>query len=339
MKNLFLLGLFGFLSCSTIFAQGPVLTRNKMMTFGSTSQLAKVSESTINLIDYEQTGENQLWDFSQLEDANPNITYISKIERPINTPFYTNYPLSNYVMIEEVFENNIPTSARYSYFNLSDTQMEREGSNNSIISGESSYYSDPQTEYVFPLSYGTVNEDTWAMDGSFFPGSTTLECIGSGTLKLPNGVYENVLLVHLVVDQILVSLNNYLWLSENGALLASYQVAQLLFQSEVSAMYVVNTDIVTSGLKNVKSIISNIQYNNPVQNTLELKIETINISDELQLSLANTLGMTVLTTDYPFGTNTINLDLSDLASGVYFLTINSISDPSAEPEVIKIIKQ
>ena len=340
MKNLFLLGLAGFLSYSTIYAQEPVLTRNKMMTFGSITQMADVSESTIDLIDFNQTGENQVWDFSEISNADPNKVYISTIERPVNTPYYTNYPLSNYVMVEKTLTDNIETNLRYNYYLLSDTQLERLGSTNSTTK-ESSTYSNPQTEYVFPLSYGTTNEDTWKASFSFFTGYASLECIGTGTLKLPNGVYENVFMVHLVIDDnVLILSDNYFWLSENGALLVAYYIIDYVLFTDVSAMYSTNTNIVT-GLKSIKSIVNNIQYNNPVKNTLELKMETTGISAGLKLSLTNTLGKTVLTKEVPSfssGINTINLDLSDLDSGVYFLAIN-ISESSSKPEIVKIIKQ
>jgi len=341
MKKLFLLGFAGLLSYSsiTIYAQVPVLTKNKMMTFGSVTQMADVSQSTINLIDFTQTGENQVWDFSQLENANPNKTFISTVKQPINTPYYTNYPLSNYVIMEETFDNNILINIRYNYYRLSDTRLERLGSTNSTT-GVSSTYTDPQTELVFPLSYGTIDEDTWRNSTSFFPGTTSLRCIGSGTLKLPDGVYENVLLIHFVVDNVFIVLDNYFWISENGALLLAYYITDYLFFTDISAMYATNIDA-TTGLKSVKSTVNNIRYNNPVQDILKLEMETNDIS-KLRLSLTNMSGATVLTTEFPSfsnGTSTIDLDLSSLVSGIYFLMIDNMLDSSSKPKVIKIIKQ
>ncbi len=343
MKNLFFFGLIVFLSSNTLHAQEPALTRNKMMTFGSVTQLADVSESTINLIDITQTGENQLWDFSGVTNKNPDVVYTSTIERPIETPYYNDYPESNYVETEETFSNNVLINKRYSYYLLSDTQLERLGSKNSET-GESSVYSNPQTEYVFPLSYGITNEDTWNSTSSFLTGYANLECIGSGTLKLPNGVYENVLMVHIEIDNIFIVLDNYFWLSENGALLTAYYAISSIFSSnpEINAMYATNTDIISSGLESVKSIVNNIQYNNPVQHTLELKMETNGVSDRFGLSISNTHGATVLASEFSSFSSensAVNLDLSSLNPGIYFLSINSISNPSLKPEIIKIIKQ
>ncbi len=186
----------------------PVLNSTDMQAPGH-SNYYRFFQNTV-LPDTTVQGPNATWDCSGLlqDGGQPEIT-MTFID-PATTPNGSQYPTSNYAWWE------MPSNV-YRYFELTPTFMQRVGS----YSTWAYTFADPQVEYVFPMTLGTTNTDTWwgVSDG----GEYRLACIGTGTLILPGITVEDALLVRARITGTSYLLFAYLWYSStNGSILMQY---------------------------------------------------------------------------------------------------------------------
>lgn len=298
MKSLFTL-VAGTAAFST-FAQMGVLNSNEMAPVGSVFTY----QTAVNLDVLDTTtGANVNWNVTGLLPTTQtpwDVDYLA----PATSPHPTAFPTANYC----TFESEIP---RYNYYTLNSTAMDKVGSwTTSQVS-----YSDYQREYVFPLQLGTTNLDTWANTSSTFGGTYSITCIGSGSLNLPVGTFNDVLLVRVKGYDIL-TIVQYLWVdATNGAPLLIYFPGDDFFIPEAAA-YAVNTAI---------GIEENVQ-------TTELRLHGV-VNDELMVSYASltpltlyvrsATGQLVRTVEWPASPtpSTRGVDAAGLASGVYILQV------------------
>jgi len=325
MKKIFTL----IILCTTLFtvsAQQTLLS-SEMLQFGSVMDLRY--STSLSLIDTTIQGTNVTWNFSTLTDDVNYTDQIITITNPASTPYGSTFPTSNYCYLET---GNGSTA--YRYFNLTTDKLERVGSYTSILKT----YTDPQTEYVFPTAYGTVNNDTWNNTSSTTGGSYGLKCIGTGTLILPSGTY-NALMVRARLVEGPYAFDVYFWYSsDNGAMLLEYFVGDG-FVAGSWAFYL--HALTTTGISSYDNdLISDLRYNNPVENNLSLSLKSKN-NEVYTYSVVNTIGQTFLTDEFAINagnTETINLDLSNLPAGIYLLNLYT-SNSGKACKSIKLIKR
>lgn len=304
----------------SVYAQ-PSLLSSEMLPFGSV-----MNQKTIlnfNVIDTTIQGANATWNFSALQ---PNTTVVANyvtIANPSQTPYGASFPTANYAYIEG------PATA-YRYFNLTPAKMERVGSYFSNLNT----FNDPQTEYVFPLALGVSNNDTWDNTNSSFGGTYDLTCIGYGTLVLPSGSY-NALMVRVMFDEggLLVFTNYFWYSSDNGAILIQYTAGDGTFVPEQGRYLTSFTTAI-----NENELVDNLYYNNPVQNNLQLHF-TCKEPVQLHYTLTNSVGETVLAGEYAATTTLqqLDIDFNHFAQGFYFLSLRS-DNSSDKAKTIKLVK-
>ena len=209
-------------------------------------------------------------------------------------------------------------------------KMERVGSwfNNSLNT-----YSDPQIEYVFPLEVGVSNFDTWDNTNSSFGGTYNLQCIGSGTLILPNGTYEDALMVRVTLEE-LFEYDAYFWYSsENGAILLEYFIGDGFFTGTFA---LVLNELTSTVKTEEKAFIEKISYNNPVIDQLNLELFTNDVNG-LQYKLIDLNGKCIATANVSNSIQNyyqIQLDMGYYSNGMYFLQL--ISDQ--QMQTIPLVK-
>lgn len=288
----------------------PVLTSEKMLPFGSTYTMTPTKDS--KKIDISIKGANAVWDFSNLEPSGEPAFNI-EIVNPSSTPYASSFPDANYAYKEG------PNLA-YRYFNLTEDKMERVGA---YYSQNYITYHDPQIEYVYPLTMGSSNEDTWGNSASSFGGNYNLKCIGYGKLILPGKSYENTLMVEVEADEVIAELTTYFWYSaDNGAVLLQYVIGDGFFYG-TTAHYVSNLELPT-GIANI-NFAEDVKYNNPVTDNLHLSFKRSTTSN-LKYSVINSLGNEVLRGNFPTASNEeqqLNLNTSSLNNGIYFLIVKA----------------
>jgi len=167
------------------------LTRSDFMSIGDTVQqiTADVGNRTPG-----PSGPNQTWDFSTLTDngeANPAIMAVT----PASTPYATQYPGTNFVLMEQPDGND-----NFSYYQLNEQEFTLYGVAGLSDDGEVVVIYDDREEHIhFPFSYNDKVNDTfhatYSSNGISFErnGTSEVEADAYGTLVLPQGTFHDVL--------------------------------------------------------------------------------------------------------------------------------------------------
>ncbi|MCB0768446.1 MAG: hypothetical protein KDB95_14650 [Flavobacteriales bacterium] len=210
---------------TSLRAQSYTLTANEQLPIGSTYTLREVQ----NLAAIDTTlGQNVTWQFNDLIAT--ATTSVVDFLAPGATPYGASFPTADHC----VHESGIP---RYSYFSNTADSMSRIG----YYAGSLAIYSDPQVELVYPVQYGDSNSDTWANSALTFPGTYDYDVVGTGTLILPSGTWNDVLLLRLRLENVF-PIVQYVWMSAtNGANLLLYM--QSSFFGPASALMLTSLEV------------------------------------------------------------------------------------------------
>jgi hypothetical protein len=140
------------------------------------------------------SGTNVTWNFAASDSSVG--TMVDSFKTVLSTPYGASYPQSNLALHEIT-----PSINYFVYFNVTGASADRIGNADAmnVIT-----YSNPSTQYLFPVTYGTSGSDTYsasyidAASGStiHMHGSGTSLADGTGTIVLPSGTYNNVLRIH-----------------------------------------------------------------------------------------------------------------------------------------------
>lgn len=284
-----------------------VLNSSEILPFGSTYVLKGISN--LNVIDTTIQGTNVTWDFSTLT---PNSTILNvSIVDPATTTWGSAVPNTNYAFKET------PTVA-YRYFNVTSTKMERVGS----FSGSTlKTYSDPQIEYTFPMQHGTINMDTWMNSSSSTGGTYEFNCIGSGTLILPNGSHEAILTRVKVIESF-NTIDAYYWYDGSNGTILTYVINPGIFNGYLGSYQ--SSLISTLGMEEFE-VISNVVYQNPVQDYLHISVQNYTGGD-LSYTIFDTSGKLIASgkaVNEADDTAIIHTNVSDLSKGIYLVNIKS----------------
>jgi hypothetical protein len=325
MKHLLLLSTF-VLFFTKLYAQ--VLTSDEMLKYGSSMHYKYVTN--YSSFDISSTGNNAVWDFSTLTLDGSATDLVLDIVDPSTTPYASSFTNSNYGYKEVKGSNT-----NYRYFNLTSSKLERVGSYTTFTKT----YSDPQVEYVFPLQLNTANNDTWANSSSSTGGTYNLTCLATGTLKLPNATYNNVLFVKANAIESFINFDTYFWYdSDNGAILFQYINGDGFWVAD-QAMYLSSLTVGSGTITSATSVSDYMQamtYNNPVNTSLNLDFN-LGYTFSGQYMLYNTNGElmannTIVNQDH------FTLPCENLKQGLYLLTFMDEKNPD-QKRTIRFIKE
>ncbi len=320
MKILILLSL---LLSELITLSQPVILSTDMAPFGSSYNYKGLS--TFTAIDTTQQGANQTWDFSTLiPDANPIST--RTIFNPVQTIYADSFPTANYGILF------LPNTT-YRFYELNSTQLNATGLYETGLGY--SYYLNPETQFVFPMSIGVNNYDTSFQTGTTGDIGYFINCIGWGTLLAPGHTYTNVIMMHYTYYASSGPIvKGYDWYdSSNGMLVFSYTASPPPASVE-SAFYLYNI----SSTINENNFGSSLFYNSPFHSSLNIKLfneKTEYLSYELMNSIGEIIktGQTVCE-----GSMEINFELENEPAGLYMLVLKDPVSP-LRSRLLKLIKQ
>lgn len=324
MRNNFLLITILFLAFN-LNAQITLTSSTSSPLIGSSPEYVNVSSFTF---DVSQSGPNQTWDFSSASGNSSSLEYIS----PSNSSEASTFPLANIVAD---YSTGFSTIENYLSSNDSVLSIEGETSPGSTI-----IYSDKKEVLRFPITYNDSVDDTFyalvtEIDITFNrTGTIKIKADGYGDLILPDTTINNVLRI-LTVYEYSDSLNGIQIVSKVDTVFTWYDTinnnpiasANLTYadgnQSFSIARYLVNLQQVdtTTISDTIVSINESFQnpisiYPNPSSNYLIVENEEIGIP--FSMDIYDTKGLRVKTLKIQNGKTKI--DLSDLISGVYFIT-------------------
>ncbi|MFZ1688225.1 MAG: T9SS type A sorting domain-containing protein [Flavobacteriales bacterium] len=297
-----------FLACPLLGQ--PTLLSNEMLPIGSVINMRIMQ--TFSAIDTMPQGANATWDFTGLSADLGAPQFIQQIVAPASTPNGATFPSSNYCWKE------LP-NGYYRYFNLSSTKMERVGS----YTTSAKIYSDPQIEYVFPLTMGTTNYDTWETATS--DGTYALTCVGYGTLQLPGNTYDDVLMVRVNATELgFFEYVVYFWYSsENGATLVQYIPDGILTES---GLFIESLGIGMDEHADIASLVSA----TTVDDQLLIRFNTT--EPDVRYSIVTTSGTELMTGSLGGAAQqgeVRTVPVGGLAAGMYLLRLDTPSGRSA----------
>jgi hypothetical protein len=327
-----------FLSLNS-FSQ-PTLTASGIIpTLGQTFS-GKTSNTSIV---EGNAGANQTWNFSTMVGT---TTVQTTIVAPSTTSQAASFPSSNIAY-------NYPTENSVLYFKNSGTALQFYGA---FTGGINIVYSDPEDQMRFPLHYNNSYTDTWKAQylnqGYLFyrSGTSTITYDGYGTLTTPNGVYTNVTRVHLVQNYkdstntmgtpfIINSSNDeYFWYKEgiHYQLAYSYDLTSN-GQGVSSSGYLLGSVGIEDNLSENKNI--NVFPNPVIGDVMNISLSNID-NQELDIQMYNALGQQVILSQNIYkleAYESIQLDVSDLKEGIYFVKVK-LQDESILTKQVIVVK-
>lgn len=323
---------FLLFTCTTVvYSQSPIITKLNYYQLG---------QKYLRFTDYEpavsigSSGTDVIWDFSSMElDIQDTIS----CDLPNSTPFYSDYPNSNFSLKFDA----IPTAPRdnkFVYYRIENDSLNliAQEYDNGTHPAWFDSYSDYKTDLIFPFTYNDNYIDSFTrsyfdMSGSdwhYLTGSTQINVDGYGKLVTPDGdIIHNTLRVHQITHQ---RDSNHIF-GINESVQSSYYWYSSNEQGPILQLDVNPSDnSVINGYYNKKhtdlvSITTSQKVNkfqifpNPASSILTVS----GLEGNSKLTFTNINGNQVYTLLSNLETSTINV--SRWSKGVYFLTVTDDS--------------
>lgn len=261
------------------------------------------------------SGQNQLWDFTQMQAVSPSATLIKYVD-PNSSVGFTSHPQATILRLESTNERFMKTDS-IGIFTVSPS--------NYTVFGQSA-------TLVFPFIFGSVYSET--ITSSYQSGSDIIKVtyskqlkgVGTGTLLLPNGTYTDVIRISGMLNEsqtkngvsdgysFSTSLNYYYSEKISHPLLySSYKYGGAAdYAPFTQFLSEVPTGISEENADDISEI--NIAPN-PTSDKVFIKT-TLNTKGKI--SLSNVLGQVVISDVY-MGSSAF--DLSHLPEGIYTLAL------------------
>jgi hypothetical protein len=218
MKKFFTL--FLFVATSTIFAQGPVIEATYYPV--RNTSIKQVWDTAYNTIPVPTIGTNMFWDYSTVFN-NIADTFSFRMLDPGATPYFSLFPQATHAVFLRTPLKGNPSDSLFEYFKVDYSGLHSIGGYNIQHQYDSTITYNPGEFWAPPLMpYGYTKTDTsrfiaYANHYSGYRGKIknrkikTFTYVGYGTLKLPNGTYNNVAQIREVnseIDSIFIDIAN-----------------------------------------------------------------------------------------------------------------------------------
>ena len=276
-----------------------------------------------NYVSPGSAGASQTWNLSAMSTTAAITNYTAVTVA--STPSASSYPSANVSVID-------PSS--YIYYNTSTSAWLNYG----VISGGVVFsYSNPETYLNYPFNYTNSFVDAWACtftSGLTFyrTGTSTVTADGWGTVTTPAGTFNNVMRVHLkqvykdssFSFPIINYVNDeYLWYRP-GTHYPVAAVYSFTTGTSVSTSGAYLNNVLTGISENTSLVNSITVFPNPVSQYLNLSCN-LEAGKTTELFIYNGTGQMVKhfsALETSVGENKFKLEVSGLASGIYYLQIH-----------------
>ncbi len=292
-------------------------------------------------------GSGVTWDYSNLAflDATNTSAHLDSVIDMANATAtnQTYYPLATY---QEQFDTGIQTF----FTNYADSIVTygfiyNDGTTDNVIT----YNNDPLTSAKFPMALGTSYTD--AVDGqatangvtAAMSGSATINADGTGTLLLAGNSYANVIRIKTVenisgtvplVGVVTITRTSYMYYDLSSSKLPIFIYGK------------VDADLGSMGVTHIKTVWSKDQLSgyaglNDTQNKPKVSIypnpatNLVNVSTQnaKTITIMNSIGQVVFVSNVNHSVHSI--DVSEFATGVYFVEIKNETEKITKKLVIK----
>ncbi len=312
MKNFTLFSLI-FINLS-IFGQ-PIFNYSDLLTsgtFSGNSYSGNLSGFTLG-----SAGANQVWNYANISNTlqgSSSATFVT------SAPFMTNFPDANLFIKSTSGANNI-----FAYYKSTTSKLEIIAlSNETILLVD--FSPNPQTIFQFPFTFGSVINDTYstiADPNANNPFTITYDAYGS--LTTPFGTFDVIRTKKL--DGLYPS---YSWLNiaTNTSVMSAIYAANGLVDL---SFFQPNNLSTTQNQLNEKPVI----YPNPTNGNFTIKNIDFSNNDNF-VNVYDVLGNVILS-NQKINFDSENINLSNVASGLYFIKIIDSKNQILFTE--KILKQ
>jgi hypothetical protein len=239
MKKLFTL--FLFLSSIQFFAQTPPVIEGTYYPVRNTS-IKQVWDTTLGSMSIPAMGQNMLWDYTNLNGQFNNIadTFSFAFKDPAQTPYASYFPSATHVSFLRTPFNNVSDSL-YSYWQVNQKGLFNVGSYSKKSAFDTVMNNNPMEFYapnlIHYLDNYTDTSRSVIYAKKLFGQRVKIKerkiknsiITGWGTLKLPNGTYNNVLAVtetSNLIDSVFIDFsntNNYVFVAAQPSTTKNYQ--------------------------------------------------------------------------------------------------------------------
>jgi Secretion system C-terminal sorting domain len=260
------------------------------------------------------TGANQTWNFSGLTLISSGAGSSISVS---TAPYASSFPTTNF------FVNSISNSnSSYGYYNLTNNKLETVGISND--SGIVVTFTNPQTIFEFPFVYNQVINDTFTINTDPTINTISSKYDAYGTLTNAFGTFNSVFRIKQVNG-----LTGYVWIKLNP-----YQeLMSAIVNANGTISYTVNQSTVLSNYQNVYENQFSI-FPNPTSGNFSIKNNLF--ENETFLNVFDILGNKIISNE-KIDNNSKEIDLSNFASGMYFVKISDVNNNILQTE--KIIKK
>lgn len=284
------------------------------------------------------TGNNntgQTWNYTGIvispTAAVGTTTYVAKTA----APNYTAFPSATIAQADQ--------SGSYSFFDYSSVAANLYGSSDGTVT---IVYSNPETLYTIPFSYGSASNDTYA--GTFttssipvsITGTVNTTGVGTGVVNMPGGkTYSNVLKVKVAVHQAISASSigyssvtdavTYLYISSasKNAILTINTSTTATTSGTTSTTYDktvnVNKPLQYTGIQDYAQDVNFSMYPNPAASQVSLHF-VLTQDETYELTMYNAMGQSVRSHalgKLSAGIYSEAIDLSGLSKGVYYVSL------------------
>ncbi len=325
------------------------ISTNDMPTTGQIFLTATAPITAITTQQLNNTGANKTWDFNLSVQSTKMDTMIPINQTPITYQFmFFGNDYAQKLSQGINFGTQFSLQNIYNFYKNSNNKFELSG-----FGGELNgfavpvNYSPKDLIYQFPLNYN----DTYTSNSSFslpIPSlgawseqrsrSNTVD--GWGKLILPIGSFD-VLRVHSVINDVdsfyVDALSNgikiprksheYKWLGKGSGIPLLQVNASEAFS--IQAVTQITFRTAPSAVEPSKALISALHiYPMPVSDVLNINLENYN-SEQMNIEIYNAFGQMIYTKSY-FHPNVIQVPVSSLPTGVYYLTMHTGTEAFAQ---------
>lgn len=324
MRNFIFTSLFACLTmyCINSHSQPTLTASGVSATVGETFSYNSFSTQ----LSSGNAGANQTWNLASMSGTTSGITTVVTAS---STPNGSQFPNANIAY-------STP-GAGTTYMNMTSSAWQYYGvvpaSGTPVIA-----YSNPEDMLRFPFTFNNTYTDTWAAQFTsgytfYRTGTTTVTADGYGTLITPNGTYTNVLRIHFYQSYkdsaffgtpYIINYTNdqYIWYKEgyHTYLASVYSTTNSVGQPSYGGSYPSQG----TGIHTLPDFLTGLSlFPNPASDFINLEFELSN-EGLLEIGLFDLSGRQTkvkMNTVATIGSNQIQMNVSGLSKGIYYLSM------------------
>ena len=327
------------LTAAALSAQPTIEFNDFGLEYGTQISLRGASSA----ISAGESGEDQLWDYSDLNPSGAITLRIQTVQQLGVQPAAESYPTATHV-----FEPVNVNTTDVDYKRYGDGVFEKLGTHynpNQSSAPDLIDYTDPFTEIEFPLAYGSSFTDTYSHEQSnsfeayIETGEFTATVDAWGTIILPSGTFENVLRVrydivgeYTTVQQSTGTEETVPFTETSYAFytpgIPSPLIRRSARTSDDFAGFSLGSgyyDATVVSIDDAEEVKNTLLYPSPVSDLLRIELGLFKSTD-VHLDIFDISGKRVLSQNkgmLPAGKNSFTIQVSELADGIYLTVIQT----------------